>query len=131
MVDFDTVFPVPTLLPEVFTHDHVVFVAAVQYPIRRFTVARQVVLSNVFHILPTVERRAEKTCHVAAAQEPQSYTDLLYAEAHARPYMPPFVEQATEPVAVAGSGFRPFFGAGHAEDIIKYPKRFWNGSILL
>jgi hypothetical protein len=131
MVDFDTVFPVPTLLPEVFTYDHIVLIAAAQNPVRRFRVAWQVVLPHIFNILTTVERRPEKTCHVAAAQEPQSYTDLLYAEAHARPYMPPFVEQATEPVAVAGSGFRPFFGAGHAEDIVKYPKRFWNGSILL
>ena len=131
MVDFDTVFPVPTLLPEVFTYDHIVLIAAAQNPVRRFRVAWQVVLPHIFNILTTVERRAEKTCHVAAAQEPQSYTDLLYAETHAGSNVSPFVEQTTQPVAVAGSRFGPFFGACHAEHVVEDPQGFGDGSTLL
>ena len=105
MVDFDTVLPVPALLSKILTHDNIVLIAAAQNPIRRFRVAWQIVLPNVFYILTAIQRRPEKTCHVAAAQEPQSYTDLLNTEAHARPYVTAFVEQAAEPIAVA----RPCF----------------------
>jgi len=108
-----------------------VFVAAVEYPISRLCVAWQVVLSNVFDILSTVQRRTEKTCDITAAQKSKPDSNLLNTKANAGPNVSALVEETTQPVAVAGSRFGPFFGRCHAEHVVEDPQGFWDGSTLL